>query len=68
MAETVDLEMVYKQLLALRREVDYIKEHMVDTDVTLTPEEKAELDESLEELEEGKTFSLEDIKKDRENA
>jgi hypothetical protein len=68
MEEIVSIEKVYKELLALRNEVHYIKEHMVDTDVVLTPEEDAELDESLKDLDEGKIFSLEEIKKDRENA
>ena len=59
---------IYETLVELKREVDFIKNHMVDVDVILTPEENIELDESLKELEEGKTFSLEDIKKDKENA
>jgi uncharacterized membrane protein YgcG len=68
MAETVNMNKIYETLVALKREVDFIKNHMVDVDSILTSEENTELDESLKELEEGKTFSLEDIKKDRENA
>lgn len=59
---------IYETLIELKREVDFIKDHMVDVDTILTPEENLELDESLKELEERKTFSLEDIKKDREDA
>ena len=68
MAETISTNKIYETLIELKREVDFIKNHMVDVDVILTPEENIELDESLKDLEEGKTFSLEDIKKDRENA
>ena len=66
MAEIVTLDKVYKQLLVLQREVEYIKGIVEDT--ILTPEEEIELNESLKELEQGNTFSLEDIKKDRKNA
>ena len=68
MTETVNMNKIYETLIELKREVNFIKNHMVDVDVILTPEENIELDESLKELEEGKTFSLEDIKKDREDA
>ncbi len=68
MAEIVNMNKIYETLVELKREVDFIKDHMVDVDTILTSEESIELDESLKELEEGKTFSLEDIKKDRENA
>ena len=68
MAETINMNKIYETLIELRREVNFIKNHMIDVDTILTAEENIELDESLKELEEGKTFSLEDIKKDRENA
>ncbi|MDP4039411.1 MAG: hypothetical protein Q8P57_02425 [Candidatus Pacearchaeota archaeon] len=68
MAETISTNKIYETLIELKREVDFIKNHMVDVDIILTPEESAELNESLKELEEGRTFSLEDIKKDRKNA
>ena len=68
MSETININKIYETLVELKREVNFIKNHMVDVDVILTPEENIELDESLKELEKGKTFSLEDIKKDRENA
>ena len=68
MSETINMNKIYETLVELKREVDFIKNHMVDVDTILTPEENIELDESLKELEEGKTFSFEDIKKDRQNA
>ena len=68
MVETINMNKIYETLVELKRDVGFIKNHMADVDVILTPEENIELDESLKELEEGKTFSLENIKKDRENA
>jgi uncharacterized membrane protein YgcG len=68
MIETVNMEKIYSELLALKSEVHYIKTHMIDADTILTEEESLELSESLKELEEGKASSLEDIKKDKENA
>lgn len=68
MAEAINMNKIYETLVELKREVDFIKNHMVDIDTILTSEENIELDDSLKELEEGKTFSFEDIKKDRENA
>ena len=59
---------IIQELKGIKKELRFIKEHMVDVDTILTPEEEVELDESLKELKEGKTFSLDDIKKDRENA
>ena len=68
MTETVNMHKIYETLMSIQKEVDFIKNHMVDVDSILTAEEDAELDISLNELEEGKTFSLESIKKDREHA
>ena len=52
----------------IKSELDYIKEHMVDIDTILTPEEEERLDESLRDLKEGKTTSLEDFEREiREN-
>jgi hypothetical protein len=67
MVETANMDKVYRELLALRKEVSYIREHMVDADSVLTQEENLELDKSIKELKEGKAFSLKDIEKDRED-
>ena len=45
--------------------MEYIKFHMVDIDVILTPEEEEILKEGLTEFEAGKTISLSDLKRDR---
>ena len=64
MAETINMEKVYMELLALRREVQLIKNHMVEIDVIMTPEEEAQLKETLDLHKKGKTRKLEDLKKE----
>ena len=58
------IETVHQDLEVLKKAVFKIQEHMEDC--FLTAEEEARLDQSLKERTEGKTFSLEDIKRDRE--
>ncbi|MEK6818552.1 MAG: hypothetical protein AABY10_01315, partial [Nanoarchaeota archaeon] len=52
----------------IKAELDYIKEHMVDVDTILTSEEEEILEQSIKEFKEGKTTSLEELEKERENA
>lgn len=54
-----------QELREIKKDVHFIKEHMVDVDTILTPKEKADLDKGLKELEEGKAVSLDVIKRDR---
>ncbi len=58
---------ILQELKVIKKDLDYIKEHMIDVDIILTHEEETELEESLKELEEGKTFSFDIIKKDRKD-
>ena len=58
---------IMQELKEIKIDLDFIKEHMIDVDTILTPEEEIELNESLEELEKGETFSLNVIKEDRKN-
>ena len=53
-----------KELKAMRKDLDYIKEHMIDIDTILTPAEKEALDEADKEYREGKTISLEKLRKE----
>jgi hypothetical protein len=62
MAETVNMEKMYRELLALRKEVHDIKNHMVEIDVIMTPEEEVQLEETLELHKKGKTRRFEDLK------
>ena len=57
-------EKILAELKEIKKDLNYIKEHMVDSDTILTPEEKKRLDESLKDFREGKTVSLEDFEKD----
>ena len=64
MAETINMEKMYREILALRREVQLIKNHMVEMDVIMTPEEETQLEETLELHKRGKTKKFDDLKKE----
>ena len=51
---------ILKELKAIRNDLAYIKEHMIDIDVILTPEEEKILEEGMKEFKEGKSIKLED--------
>ncbi|MGB2843153.1 MAG: hypothetical protein WBC40_11885 [Halobacteriota archaeon] len=55
---------IWEELKAIRRELEYIKEHMVDVDTVLIQEEEKILDESLREFEAGEATKLEDFEKE----
>ena len=59
---TITLETIHKDLESLKRDVAEIKEHMVDVDIILTPEEENELDKSIENYKKGKTKDFDRIK------
>ena len=59
-------EEITTELKAIRKDLDYIKMHMVDADTILTPEEEIKLEESLKEYKEGKATLLEDFEKEME--
>lgn len=67
MAE-VTLETVYKELKTVKKDVRFIKEHMIDPDTVLTPEEEKRFEESMKEYQDGKAVSLEDFEKEMEHA
>ncbi|MDP4039140.1 MAG: hypothetical protein Q8P57_00990 [Candidatus Pacearchaeota archaeon] len=62
MTETINMEKMYREILALRREVQLIKNHMVEIDVIMTPEEETRLEETLELHKKRKTKRFEDLK------
>ncbi len=66
--ETKLEQKIMEKLDKIEREVEEIKEHMVDADVILTDEEKKLLDESLVHEKEGSLVSLEDIEHARNKA
>lgn len=59
---TVQSELI-EEIKAIRKDLDYIKENMIDKDMILTPEEEERLDKSIEEYNKGKAISLEDFEK-----
>ena len=63
MAEAL-LEQVYTELKSLKKDVHFIREHMVDADTVMTPEEEGRFNESMHELKEHKTTSLAEMKKE----
>ncbi len=64
MVEAVILKDIAQELKAIREDLGYIKEHMVDVDMILTKDEEERLEESIKEYEEGKVVSLEDFEKE----
>ena len=64
MTETATIDKVYNEIVELRGEVDFIKKHMFDPDCIMTAEEEERYEEAMKELKEGKTISLEDLKKE----
>lgn len=62
MSEAVTMSMVYDELKDMKKELAYIKDHMVDVDMFLTAEEEIKLEEALEEHKKGKTISLDKLK------
>ena len=52
-----------KELKEIKKEIKYIKEHMVDVDFFLSHEEEKILEKSMKEFEEGKAVKLEDFER-----
>jgi len=55
---------ILKELKSIKKEIDFIKDHMVDVDSIMTEKEQKRFDESLKEYKDSKTTSLEDLKKE----
>jgi cellobiose-specific phosphotransferase system component IIB len=54
---------IMKELEAIRKDLDFIKEHMVDIDTILTSGEEKMLEEAMKELNEGKAIRLEKLER-----
>jgi len=59
---------VLKELRLIRLDLKYIRAHMVDQDMILSTEERTILEESRQDLREGKTRSLDDVMRTRNGA
>ncbi len=64
MPETATIQRVYDELRGLKRDVAYIKDHMIDPDMIMTPEEEREFEGALEEIKAGKTTPLSEVEKE----
>jgi len=53
-----------EDMQAIRKDIQFIKTHMFDPDTIMSIEEERRFQQSLEELKEGKTTSLADLKKE----
>ena len=60
----VTINQIYNELINLKSDVNFIKNHMFDPDAIMTTEESKRFEEALKELKEGKTTSLSDLKKE----
>ena len=63
---TTEAQQIMEKLDTIQEELDYIKDHMVNVDTILTPEEEARLDESLDNFNHKRTTSLEEFEKEME--
>jgi len=63
MAQTSIPKEVIEELKMIRRDLDYIKKHMIDVDTILTIDEERRLEESLGEYKEGKQSNLSILKR-----
>lgn len=61
----IALQTIQEELKAIRIDLEYVKEHMVDVDVILTEEERRLLDESIKHEKQGKLISLEELENAR---
>ncbi len=64
MSETATIQQVFDEIKDIKKEVEFIKEHMFDFDTILSNEEMKRFEQSLKELRDGKTTSLSDLKKE----
>ena len=55
---------ILAELKAIRDDVEYIKEHMLEIDTILTAEEERILKETLQEYRRGETMTLDDIERE----
>ena len=62
MTETITIKRVFDEIIDLKKEVVFIKKHMFDPDTIMTTEESKRFEESMNELKQGKTTPLSELK------
>ncbi len=60
-------QIIINKLDVIKEELDYIKRRIVDEDTIMDEEDYKALEEARKEFKEGKTTSLEDLKKEIKN-
>jgi len=66
MSESATLQTIQQELKAIKTDLDYLKEHMVDVDSILTEDDFEALKKAEKERAEGKTITLKELKKQLE--
>ena len=61
-----DIQEIMKKLAKLQKDVNYLKENMVDIDSIITEEDKRNFEEYEKEKNEGRLISEEQLKKELE--
>ena len=64
MSEAIDASNLMNEIRAIRSDLDFIKEHMVDIDSIMTQDDYLALEEYRKEKNAGELVSHEDIKKE----
>lgn len=62
--ETVSAQQITEELKAIREDLEFIKTHMFDPDTIMTIEEGRRFEQAMQELREGKTTPLSELKKE----
>ena len=62
MAETMNVQ-ISEELKAIRKDLEFIKNHMFDPDAIMSIQEEQRFKQALNELKEGKTTPLSKLKK-----
>lgn len=57
-------QLLLEKMEEIKKDLNFIKEHMVDADTMLSPEEMILLHQAREEEKRGETISLEQLKKE----
>ena len=64
MSESIDASNLMNEIRAIRNDLDFIKEHMVDIDNIMTEDDYLALEEYRKEKNAGELVSHEDLKKE----
>ncbi len=64
MAEVVTVETLHNQLIELKKDMEYIKNHMLDPDLVMSTEESERFEQSMKDLADGKAVPLDQVKRE----